>query len=55
MASMKTRLPVEIGLLLTAKLVALTVLYLAFFSPAHRIHADSGAVAERILNAKSNP
>jgi hypothetical protein len=56
MASMtKTRLPFEIGLLLVAKLVALTVLYYAFFSPAHQSVADTGAVAARVLSSNSHP
>ena len=55
MAFMKARLPVEIGLLLAAKLVALTVLYYAFFSPAHRTVTDTGAVAARVLSSNSHP
>lgn len=35
-----------------AKLLLLVVLYLLFFSPAHRPAADAAAVAERILTSR---
>lgn len=41
----------DITIVLAAKLVLLTCLYIAFFSPSHRIVADSAAVATRLLGA----
>ena len=40
----------EIAILLAAKLLALTCLYLLFFSPSHRPLADSAAVSAQILS-----
>jgi hypothetical protein len=39
----------DIAVVLTAKFVLLTCLYLAFFSPPHRPAADAAAVSERLL------
>jgi hypothetical protein len=44
------RLSFEIGLVLCAKLAALTVLYFVFFSPASQPRADSGAVAAHLTS-----
>jgi hypothetical protein len=45
----RARLWRDIAVVLTAKLVLLTCLYFAFFSPSHRPAADSAAVSERLL------
>ncbi|MDE2181591.1 MAG: hypothetical protein KGJ78_01080 [Alphaproteobacteria bacterium] len=39
----------EIAVVLTAKLILLTGLYIAFFSPSHRPNADTGAVYARLV------
>jgi archaellum component FlaF (FlaF/FlaG flagellin family) len=39
----------DIAIVLAAKLVLLTCLYVAFFSPSHRIVADTAAVSDRLL------
>jgi hypothetical protein len=45
----RPRLWKEIAVVLAAKLVLLTCLYAAFFSPSHRIVADAPAVSARLL------
>lgn len=42
----------EIAVVLAAKLVLLTCLYIAFFGPSHRVHADAQTVAARILGSE---
>ena len=42
----------DIAVLLAAKLVMLTCLYLLFFGPSHRPPADSTAVAARVLGSE---
>jgi hypothetical protein len=39
----------EIAWLLAIKLIALTVLYYAFFSPSHQPHPDAHAVAAHVM------
>jgi hypothetical protein len=39
----------EIAILLAAKLLALSCLYVLFFGPSHRPLADAAAVSARIL------
>jgi hypothetical protein len=39
----------DIAVILAAKLVMLTCLYLLFFGPSHRPPADSAAVTARVL------
>jgi hypothetical protein len=41
----------DIAVVLAAKVVLLTCLYLAFFSPSHRIVADPAAVTARLLGS----
>lgn len=41
----------DIAVVLAAKLVLLTCLYFAFFSPSHRPLADSAAVSARLLDS----
>ncbi|HUO98993.1 MAG TPA: hypothetical protein VMU01_10010 [Rhizomicrobium sp.] len=41
----------DIALVLAAKLVLLTCLYVAFFSPSHRPAADAAAVSARLLDS----
>lgn len=50
----QNRLTVEIAVLLCAKLVALGLLYHAFFSPAARPAIDSRAVAIQLLGSGSH-
>jgi hypothetical protein len=47
----KHRLAREVGLLLALKLLLLSGLYFAFFSPAHRVQAGDAQVAARLLSA----
>jgi len=51
----KVRLSVDIAALLTAKLAALTLIYFAFFSPAHRVTADAPATSHHILGTNTHP
>ena len=44
-------LTAEITLALTAKLIALIVLYLLFFGPAERPHVDQNTIAEHFYAA----
>ncbi len=44
------RLSFEIGLLLCAKLAALTILYFAFFSSSSQPPQDSHAVASHLMS-----
>jgi hypothetical protein len=46
----KHRLGREIAVLLTVKLVVLTAIFFAFFSPAHRLHPDSTTVSDHLLS-----
>jgi hypothetical protein len=39
----------DIAVVLAAKFVLMTCLYVAFFSPPHRPAVDSAAVSERLL------
>ncbi len=39
----------DIVAVLTIKVVLLTCLYVAFFSPSHRTVADTAAVSDRLL------
>jgi hypothetical protein len=41
----------DIVAVLTIKVILLTCLYVAFFSPSHRIVADTAAVSARLLGA----
>lgn len=41
----------DIAVVLAAKVVLLTGLYFAFFSPSHRTVADSTAVSARLLGS----
>ncbi len=41
----------DIAIVLAAKLVLLTGLYVAFFSPSHRITADTAAVSAKLLGS----
>lgn len=41
----------DIAVVLTAKVVLLTCLYFAFFSPSHRIVVNSAAVSDRLLGS----
>jgi hypothetical protein len=45
----RPRLWRDIAVVLAAKLVLLTCLYVAFFAPSHRPAADAAAVSERLL------
>ncbi|HVZ92106.1 MAG TPA: hypothetical protein VG843_10680 [Rhizomicrobium sp.] len=49
----KPRLSVEIAALLALKLLALTGLYFAFFSPSHQSRTDAPAVEHRLLSSDS--
>jgi hypothetical protein len=49
------RLSTEIAVLLCAKLAALTLLYLAFFSPSHRVAIDAPRTSMHILGDGSHP
>ena len=49
------RLSFEIALLLAAKLAALTLIYVMFFSASTQIHVDAGAVAARLLSGPTKP
>jgi hypothetical protein len=40
----------DIAIVLSAKLILLTCLYVAFFGPSHRPAADATAVSDRLLN-----
>ena len=51
----KVRFSVEIAVLLTAKLAALTLIYFVFFSPPHRVNADAPATSAHILNSNAQP
>jgi len=46
----RTPLRAEIAALLCVKLLALGLLYFAFFQPAARPHADAQAVSAHVLN-----
>jgi hypothetical protein len=46
----KPRLGRDIAIVLAAKLVLLTILYLAFFAPADRPQSDSAAVTAKLLD-----
>ncbi|HWA03783.1 MAG TPA: hypothetical protein VG819_09660 [Rhizomicrobium sp.] len=46
----KTRLPVEIAFLIVAKLVALTILYYAFFSASHRAPSGPRATESHLFH-----
>ncbi|HTT99691.1 MAG TPA: hypothetical protein VMF58_16705 [Rhizomicrobium sp.] len=50
----RKQLSVEIALLLCAKLVALTALYFAFFSPSHRITADAPTTSTHVLGTNTH-
>jgi hypothetical protein len=41
----------DIAVVLAAKVVLLTGLYVAFFSPSHRVVADTAAVSARLLGS----
>jgi hypothetical protein len=45
----RPRLWRDIAVVLAAKLVLLTCLYVAFFAPSHRPPADTAAVTEHML------
>ncbi len=45
----RPRLWKDIAVVLAAKVVLLTCLYFAFFSPSHRTVADPAAVSTRLL------
>ena len=47
----RPRLWRDIAIVLAAKLVLLTGLYAAFFSPSHRPAADTAAVSARLLDS----
>lgn len=41
----------DIAIVLAAKFVLLTCLYVAFFGPAHRVQTDAAAVSARLLGS----
>jgi len=45
----------EIAVILALKLIALTVLYAAFFSPAHRIDTTPESVGARLVGERGQP
>jgi len=47
----KHRLAREVALLVTLKLLLLSGLYFAFFSPVHRVQIGDAQVAARLLSA----
>ena len=47
----KHRLAREVGLLVALKLLLLSWLYFAFFSPSHRVQIGDAQVATRLLSA----
>jgi hypothetical protein len=49
------RLTFEIGLVLCAKLAALTLLYFLFFSPESQPQPDARAVAAHLTSSASGP
>jgi hypothetical protein len=44
------RRSIEIAALLSLKLLALTVLYLVFFSPGHQVRVDPAAARSHVLD-----
>lgn len=45
----------KIAWLLLFKLAALIVLWLLFFSPAHRVHVDPGVMSQRVAPISETP
>ncbi len=52
---LRGRLSFEIAALLCAKLVALSVLYYAFFAPGTQPRVDAHAISARLFSPPSHP